>query len=461
MKSNIDNIVKPKAGDPITESMLTSVIDSIDAMKSRLGADNTPEYVNPAIVRCVNGLNDELPIFSVVHLGNATITDRSFFNSSGGATQDARIRATQPTGAEDEPFGVIRSAVGPGFEVSAVCSGFTCCRIKVDNANQENYKYAKPIENVTGFFQAAESGPCLIVWKESGIGVKWAYVIIDRRGSKSNVYLLTLERDIPPAVHGCDGEICVTRGRAIVMDRAREGSSGDEYDDGIDADDCVSIVPRYRLAEYVYNNTPKWFRAKDSCGRKILYYGYRDEFDTIWLDRTYWKMPRIYCNCSSSSSSSSSSSGSSSSMSSSSDSSFDDGLDLCCKETGDQCLQEYIISIRQKAFIENGVEYPEINATITGWLPTADLPLGPSSGGVFWQGLYNEGVNWPYACDMPKFYKWDSDENRYTVILAGYGQKCCFDSDHISNPSDPDNLCYMQNMWNKLTQKGLTFGTHS
>lgn len=183
MKSNIDNIVKPKAGDPITESMLTSVIDSIDAMKSRLGADNTPEYVNPAIVRCVNGLNGELPVFSVVHLGDATITDRSFFNSSGGATQDARIRATIPTGKEDEPFGVIRSAVGPGFEVSAVCSGFTCCRIKVDNVSQENYKYAKPIENVTGYFQAAESGPCLIVWKESGVGVKWGYVIIDRSAS--------------------------------------------------------------------------------------------------------------------------------------------------------------------------------------------------------------------------------------------------------------------------------------
>ena len=59
MKSNIDNIVKPKAGDPITESMLTSVIDSIDVLKSRLSADNSPEYVNPAIVRCVNGLNDE------------------------------------------------------------------------------------------------------------------------------------------------------------------------------------------------------------------------------------------------------------------------------------------------------------------------------------------------------------------------------------------------------------------
>lgn len=182
MKSNIDNIVKPKAGDPITESMLTSIIDSIDVLKSRLSADNSPEYVNPAIVRCVNGLNVELPIFSVVHLGNATITDRSFFNSSGGATQDARIRATQPTGAEDEPFGVIRSAVGPGFEVSAVCSGFTCCKIKVDNSKQENYKYAKPIKNVTGYFQAAESGPCLIVWKESGTGEKWGYVIIDRRG---------------------------------------------------------------------------------------------------------------------------------------------------------------------------------------------------------------------------------------------------------------------------------------
>ena len=183
MKSNIDNIVKPKAGDPITESMLTSIIDSIDALKSRLSADNSPEYVNPAIVRCINGLNGELPIFSVVHLGNATITDRSFFNSSGGATQDARIRATQPTGAEDEPFGVIRSAVGPGFEVSAVCSGFTCCKIKVENTQQEQYKYAKPVKNVTEYFQAAESGPCLIVWKESGIGVKWAYVIIDRSDS--------------------------------------------------------------------------------------------------------------------------------------------------------------------------------------------------------------------------------------------------------------------------------------
>ena len=186
----------------------------------------------------------------------------------------------------------------------------------MDNSKQENYKYAKPIKNVTGYFQAAESGPCLIVWKESGTGVKWGYVIIDRRGNKDSVYLLTLERDIPPAVHGCDGEICVTRGRAIVMDRAREGGSGDEYNDGIGSGDCVPIVPRYRLNEYVYNNTPKWFRAKDSCGRKILYYGYRDEFDTIWLDRTYWAMPKVRCYCPSSSSESSSSDSSSSNNSS-------------------------------------------------------------------------------------------------------------------------------------------------
>ncbi|MBQ3349240.1 MAG: hypothetical protein IJG38_02465 [Thermoguttaceae bacterium] len=141
-----------------------------------------------------------------------------------------------------------------------------------------------------------------------------------------DIYLLELKHDIPPGIDRC-GKICVTSGEAWVMDREHDndgcsplcpdGSSGSASDFFSASDECQKVVRKYELAERVYNNSPQWYRAKDRCGNKILYFGFRDIYGTIWLNRTYGVIPDPECCSSSSSSGSSESSEGSSEYSSS------------------------------------------------------------------------------------------------------------------------------------------------
>lgn len=63
---------------------------------------------------------------------------------------------------------ILSGKIGKAW-VSGVCPALI-------NVTDEMHEYADIADGITGYLASAESGPCVILWKESGTGQKWAVV---------------------------------------------------------------------------------------------------------------------------------------------------------------------------------------------------------------------------------------------------------------------------------------------
>ena len=60
--------------------------------------------------------------------------------------------------------------------------GSGICPVQV-SVTEESHHYAEIADSQTAYLASAESGPCLILWKETGTGLKWALIRFGSSGS--------------------------------------------------------------------------------------------------------------------------------------------------------------------------------------------------------------------------------------------------------------------------------------
>ena len=212
MKNTVHNITTPKAGENITESYLAALTQAANRSNTILGYNGvegsastrqTP-YVNPLMVRVRNTTNETVDQYHVLRVTDPFYTQSGAYPQAGKAF-DNYIRGSLPTDEDGEEFVIVDRDCPPSGEAPAVISGPSFCKILVETGN-EDCKFAKTKENEK-YLVAADSGPARIVWKETGIGEKWAFVVLgcSTKTTLKCVYENPNTETDPPASFDVDG----------------------------------------------------------------------------------------------------------------------------------------------------------------------------------------------------------------------------------------------------------------
>lgn len=152
------------------------------------GMVNNP--LNPFLVWVKNNTSNNLPAFSVVKLDGAIYPQRASADTKDAAlNQLLEISGNTPTGEAGENIGILQEDVPTGQLGKAVVVGASLVYVQVDNANT-TYKFAKSLSSCEKLQADESEGQVRIVWKESGTGKKWAYVILDQTGTPTPEYFV-------------------------------------------------------------------------------------------------------------------------------------------------------------------------------------------------------------------------------------------------------------------------------
>ena len=155
----------------IKESTWKSVSHTLDTL-------SVQKTVNPltrrqsTIVKVRNDSGVDVPQFGVLGIANSVfdpITDATSFR------QQIVLSGVKPEiGLDDNGrFVICCEPVAMGQIGDAVIAGASPVQVMVGD---ETHLYADIDNAQTGYLKSAEMGPCLMVWRQSGTGLKWAIV---------------------------------------------------------------------------------------------------------------------------------------------------------------------------------------------------------------------------------------------------------------------------------------------
>ena len=138
---------------------------------------------NPFLITIENATGDSIEPFAVLEISDAMFPNRTGTDYLNEAiNRGVELKGIKPSGDEEKNIAITLDGGPNGTLVQAVVVGAVPCKVMVETSSAENYKYAVPVANQTGYLKAAESGNIRILWKESGTGIKWAFVLLDAKG---------------------------------------------------------------------------------------------------------------------------------------------------------------------------------------------------------------------------------------------------------------------------------------
>lgn len=135
---------------------------------------------NPFLITIENATGDSIEPFAVLEISDAMFPNRTgtdFLNEA--INRGVELKGIKPSGNEEKNIAITLDGGPNGTLVQAVVVGAVPCMIAVSSSEEADYKYAVPVENRTDELKAVKSGNIRILWKESGAGTKWAYVLLD------------------------------------------------------------------------------------------------------------------------------------------------------------------------------------------------------------------------------------------------------------------------------------------
>ena len=143
-----------------------------------LGFDDAERTRNSAIIDVRNNTADDLPRFAVVALSGMGVEPTENENQS---LANPFMEGTAPGNPNDrETIGILVDPLSAGTIGRAVIVGATWVKVSV-STGEENYQYCKVSNGVTAnMVMSSALGPAKILWKESGTGIKNAYVLIEQ-----------------------------------------------------------------------------------------------------------------------------------------------------------------------------------------------------------------------------------------------------------------------------------------
>jgi len=144
-----------------------------------LGFEDAETRRNSAIIDVRNNTADDLPRFAVVALSGMGVEPTENENQ---ALANPFMEGTAPGNPNDrETIGILVDPLSADSIGRAVIVGATWVKVSV-STGEENYQYCKVSNGVTAnMVMSSARGPAQILWKESGTGTKWAYVLIDNQ----------------------------------------------------------------------------------------------------------------------------------------------------------------------------------------------------------------------------------------------------------------------------------------
>lgn len=101
--------------------------------------------------------------------------NRPTFNGSTPTLPDHRGR-----------FAVLLEPLDAGTIGRGIVSGVTVCRLWVE-LGEEGYQFAEAADGITSYLQIAESGSAQVLWREPGLGLKWAIVRLGNHDDEQRI----------------------------------------------------------------------------------------------------------------------------------------------------------------------------------------------------------------------------------------------------------------------------------
>lgn len=204
------NFKLPAKGQPISEFLsdttlwatIHAAIDKINLLETKLKQIPDPrskkDKVNPVFPMAINGTGEDLgEAFSIVSYEEPFVApDASPSDYAPRFFMDTAYTANVPDGTKR--WGVYNIPVRADGVAPIIIQGIAHVKIEVTD---ETHIYAKEIVgDVTKLASSMDgtTGAATILWKESGLGLKWASILLGRADGIYH-YLFTLNEDMPEA----------------------------------------------------------------------------------------------------------------------------------------------------------------------------------------------------------------------------------------------------------------------
>ena len=177
-----DPLKKVQPGDKLRMPAVAynAFIDTTMALRRRQQSQEqsgTPQLKQSGIILLRNDSAEDRNRFDVLGISNTVITPTDNLDAFKNQIVLAGVKPTPADHAGK--FAILLEPVANGKIAQAVSAGVAIVRINVSDAD---HAFADVSDNEAGQLQSGESGAAMILWKESGTGVKWAVVRIGAGG---------------------------------------------------------------------------------------------------------------------------------------------------------------------------------------------------------------------------------------------------------------------------------------
>lgn len=188
------------------------LVDATEDLRIRqatieFGNERTDVFEKGNIVSFLNSTGTNLAWYGIVEIneGETAGIPRSYSNAGldeVGFKERVYVNCIKPTGDKDGVIGICQKPVEDGC-VGRECllvEGITQAIVRTPDGYSlsDNYTFAKPIEDDVTRLELAEGGPIEVIWRESGLGDKWALVWLKRRSIASPLRPFELKDSLSP-----------------------------------------------------------------------------------------------------------------------------------------------------------------------------------------------------------------------------------------------------------------------
>ncbi len=170
-----DNLRKVTSGEPLqipasTYNLLMDMARDYLASKPTVGRRFYPESQTTVSIK--NNTETDLNRFAILGIDNTIITPTANLNEFKSRQTLVGSLPSSTTHASGK-FAILAEMIVAGKIGQAYVSG--TCQVQI-NITDESHAFADVKDDDATQLQSAASGPCSILWKESGTGTKWAIV---------------------------------------------------------------------------------------------------------------------------------------------------------------------------------------------------------------------------------------------------------------------------------------------
>lgn len=210
-----DNLKYMHASDPlaISAKAWNAFIDTTRLVQRHGPPHPTPrperfQAPSSTVILVRNATGGDLDQYAVTTLGDVLIAPA---DNPDGFQQNLAIKVVAPGDPAAKPIvAILQDPLADGAFGLATILGMTWVKVDV-STDETGWQWANVVSGQTSKLDAAESsGPARIVWKESGLGEKWAIVVLGAPSGAAGGSVEAEEVEVVTSVECSGGSIVTT-----------------------------------------------------------------------------------------------------------------------------------------------------------------------------------------------------------------------------------------------------------